>query len=41
MESLIASLRDEAVASLDKQLIQGAAFEALLDLADVVTQREI
>jgi geranylgeranyl diphosphate synthase type I len=41
MESLIVSLRDEAVASLDKQLIQGAAYEALLDLADAVTQRDI
>jgi hypothetical protein len=41
MESLIVSLRDEAVSSLDKQLIQGAAYEALLDLADAVTQRDI
>ena len=41
MESLIVSLRDEAVASLDKQLIQGAAYQALLDLADAVTQRDI
>jgi len=41
MESLITSLRDEAVASLDKQLIQGAAYAELLELADVVTQRDI
>jgi len=41
MESLIVSLHDEAVASLDKQMIQGAAYEALLDLADAVTQRDI
>ncbi|CAB5049114.1 MAG: polyprenyl synthetase family protein [Actinobacteria bacterium] len=41
MESLIVSLRGEAVASLDKRLIQGAAFEALLELADAVTQRTI
>jgi geranylgeranyl pyrophosphate synthase len=41
MESLIVSLRDEAVASLDKQLVQGAAYEALLELADAVTQRDI
>ena len=41
MESLIVSLRDEAVASLDKQMIQGGAYEALLELADAVTQREI
>jgi geranylgeranyl diphosphate synthase type I len=41
MESLIVSLRDEAVASLDEQMIQGAAYEALLDLADAVTQRDI
>jgi hypothetical protein len=41
MESLIVSLHDEAVASLDKRLIQGAAFEALLELADAVTQRTI
>ena len=41
MESLIVSLRDEAVASLDKQLIQGASYEALLELADAVTQRDI
>ena len=41
MESIIISLRDEAVASLDKKLIQGAAYEALLDLAGAVTQRDI
>jgi geranylgeranyl pyrophosphate synthase len=41
MESLIVSLRDEAVASLDKKMIQGTAHEALLDLADAVTQRDI
>jgi geranylgeranyl pyrophosphate synthase len=41
MESLIVALRDEAVTSLDKKLIQGAAFEALLELADAVTQRTI
>jgi geranylgeranyl diphosphate synthase, type I len=41
MESLIVSLRDEAVASLDKQMIQGASYEALLELADAVTQRDI
>lgn len=41
MESLIVSLRDEAVASLDKQMIQGAAHVALIDLADAVTQRDI
>jgi geranylgeranyl diphosphate synthase type I len=41
MESLIVSLHDEAVASLDKRLIQGAAFEALLELTDAVTQRTI
>jgi geranylgeranyl diphosphate synthase type I len=41
MELLIVALRDEAVASLDKQLIQGGAYEALLDLADAVTQRDI
>ena len=41
MESLIVSLRDEAVASLDKKLIQGTAHEALLELADAVTQRDI
>jgi geranylgeranyl pyrophosphate synthase len=41
MESLIISLHDEAVTSLDEQLIQGEAYEALLELADAVTQREI
>jgi hypothetical protein len=41
MESLIVSLRDEAVASLDKQMIQGASYEALLELADAVSQRDI
>jgi len=41
MELLIVSLRDEAVASLDKQIIQGDAYEALLELADAVTQRDI
>ncbi len=41
MESLIVSLRDEAVSSLDKQMIQGAAYDALLELADAVTQRII
>jgi geranylgeranyl diphosphate synthase type I len=41
MESLIVSLHDEAVASLDKQLVRGGAYEALLDLADAVTQRDI
>jgi geranylgeranyl pyrophosphate synthase len=41
MESLIGSLRDEAVASLDKQLIQDVAYEALVELADAVTQRDI
>jgi geranylgeranyl diphosphate synthase type I len=41
MESLIVSLRDEAVASLDKKSIQGTAHEALLELADAVTQRDI
>jgi geranylgeranyl diphosphate synthase type I len=41
MESLIGSLRDEAVASLDQQMIQGVAYEALVELADAVTQRDI
>ncbi|NCX06201.1 MAG: polyprenyl synthetase family protein, partial [Actinobacteria bacterium] len=41
MESLIVSLRDEAVASLDQKLIHGDAYQALLELADAVTQREI
>jgi geranylgeranyl pyrophosphate synthase len=41
MESLIVSLRDEAVASLDKHLVHGGAYEALLELADAVTQRDI
>jgi hypothetical protein len=34
-------LRVEAVASLDKKLIQGTSYEELLDLADAVTQRDI
>jgi geranylgeranyl pyrophosphate synthase len=41
MESLIVSLRDEAVASLDKQMVRGGAYEALLELTDAVTQRDI
>lgn len=41
MESLIVSLRDEAIASLDKQLLQGVAYGELLELADAVTQRDI
>jgi geranylgeranyl diphosphate synthase type I len=41
MELLIVSLRDEAVASLDKQMVRGGAYETLLELADAVTQRDI
>jgi len=41
MESLIVSLRDEAVASLDQKSIHGDAYEALVGLADAVTQRDI
>ncbi len=41
MESLIVSLRDEAVRSLDERQIQGDAYDALLGLADTVTQRDI
>jgi len=41
MESLIVSLRDEAVTSLDAKQLRGDSYNALVELADAVTQRTI
>jgi len=41
MESLIVSLRDEAVTSLDVKQLRGDSYTALVELADAVTQRTI
>ena len=41
MESLIVTLRDEAIQSLDKSLMHGESHEALVELADTVTHRTV
>jgi geranylgeranyl diphosphate synthase type I len=41
IEQRIASLHDDAVQSLDRSQLQGDAYDALVHLADVVTQRNL
>lgn len=41
MESLIATLRDEAIDSLDATVMHGDSYDALVELADTVTRRTV
>lgn len=41
MESLITTLRDEAIQSLDRSMMHGDSYNALVELADTVTRRTV
>jgi geranylgeranyl diphosphate synthase type I len=41
IEQRIASLHDEAVRALNRSQMQGESYDALVHLADVVTQRNL
>jgi hypothetical protein len=41
MESLITALRDEAIQSLDRSIMHGDSYNALVELADTVTRRTV